>query len=88
MGGKKKAASGDPSKGEKVFKNLCGVCHSLSVSKIINNIIINKCIYEYRLTLLVQLLEVLEMQILLVMKDSVIHRLYHLKLPLNGLQVI
>ena len=31
MGGKKKA-SGDASKGEKVFKNLCAVCHSLSVS--------------------------------------------------------
>ena len=34
MGPKKKGgkASGDPAKGEKVFKNLCGVCHSLSVS--------------------------------------------------------
>ena len=29
---KKKKASGDAAKGEKVFKNLCGVCHSLSVS--------------------------------------------------------
>merc|ERR1712178_385600 len=27
---KKKKASGDAAKGEKVFKNLCGVCHSLS----------------------------------------------------------
>ena len=27
---KKKKASGDASKGEKVFKNLCSVCHSLS----------------------------------------------------------
>ena len=27
---KKKKASGDASKGEKVFKNLCYVCHSLS----------------------------------------------------------
>merc|ERR1711908_123516 len=27
---KKKKASGDASKGEKVFKNLCAVCHSLS----------------------------------------------------------
>ena len=26
----KKKASGDPSKGEKVFKNLCSACHSLS----------------------------------------------------------
>lgn len=32
MAPKKKKASGDPAKGEKVFKNLCGVCHSLSVS--------------------------------------------------------
>ena len=31
MGGKKKA-SGDAGKGEKIFKNLCAVCHSLSVS--------------------------------------------------------
>ena len=29
MGGKKKA-SGDAGKGEKIFKNLCAVCHSLS----------------------------------------------------------
>ena len=29
---KKKKASGDAAKGEKVIKNLCGVCHSLSVS--------------------------------------------------------
>ena len=28
----KKKASGDASKGEKIFKNLCAVCHSLSVS--------------------------------------------------------
>ena len=32
MAPKKKKASGDAAKGEKVFKNLCGVCHSLSVS--------------------------------------------------------
>tara|TARA_B110000285_G_C14729468_1_gene425762 strand:- start:418 stop:564 length:147 start_codon:yes stop_codon:yes gene_type:complete len=31
MAPKKKKASGDAAKGEKVFKNLCGVCHSLSV---------------------------------------------------------
>ena len=37
MGGKKKKAAGDPSKGEKVFKNLCGVCHSLSVSNSFKN---------------------------------------------------
>merc|ERR1711912_14780 len=30
MPGKKKKASGDMAKREKVFKNLCGVCHSLS----------------------------------------------------------
>ena len=35
---KKKKASGDASKGEKVFKNLCGVCHSLSVS-LLNSIL-------------------------------------------------
>ena len=29
---KKKKAGGDAGKGEKVFKNLCAVCHSLSVS--------------------------------------------------------
>ena len=29
---KKKAGGGDAAKGEKIFKNLCGVCHSLSVS--------------------------------------------------------
>ena len=28
---KKKAGGGDPAKGEKVFKNLCSACHSLSV---------------------------------------------------------
>mgnify|MGYP003695082741 CR=1 FL=1 len=32
MGPKKKKSAGDPAKGEKVFKNLCAVCHSLSVS--------------------------------------------------------
>ena len=33
MGPKKKGkAAGDAAKGERVFKNLCGVCHSLSVS--------------------------------------------------------
>ena len=32
MAPKKKKASGDAAKGERVFKNLCGVCHSLSVS--------------------------------------------------------
>ena len=32
MGAKKKKASGNAAAGEKVFKNLCGVCHSLSVS--------------------------------------------------------
>ena len=33
MAPKKKKSAGDPAKGEKVFKNLCAVCHSLSVSK-------------------------------------------------------
>ncbi len=28
--GPKKKATGDPASGEKVFKNLCGACHSLS----------------------------------------------------------
>ena len=32
MGAKKKKASGNAAAGEKVFKSLCGVCHSLSVS--------------------------------------------------------
>lgn len=32
MGKKQKKSTGDAAKGEKVFKNLCGVCHSLSVS--------------------------------------------------------
>jgi cytochrome c2 len=34
---KKKAAAGggDAAKGEKVFKNLCSACHSLSVSLLI-----------------------------------------------------
>jgi len=31
---KKAAGSGDAAKGEKVFKNLCSACHSLSVSLI------------------------------------------------------
>jgi cytochrome c len=31
---KKKKASGDASKGEKVFKNLCAVCHSLSAHSV------------------------------------------------------
>merc|ERR1712072_757603 len=30
MGPKKKKAAGDAGKGEKVFKNLCAVCHSMS----------------------------------------------------------
>eukprot|EP00997_Jenningsia_sp_PLL12_P010410 NODE_7650_length_445_cov_29.351010_g6808_i0.p2 GENE.NODE_7650_length_445_cov_29.351010_g6808_i0~~NODE_7650_length_445_cov_29.351010_g6808_i0.p2 ORF type:complete len:123 (-),score=33.92 NODE_7650_length_445_cov_29.351010_g6808_i0:77-409(-) len=30
MGGKKKKAAGDAGKGEKVFKNLCAVCHQLN----------------------------------------------------------
>ena len=30
---KKKKAAGNAAAGEKVFKNLCGVCHSLSVSQ-------------------------------------------------------
>merc|ERR1719446_1276821 len=30
MPAKKKKASGDANKGEKTFKNLCAVCHSLS----------------------------------------------------------
>lgn len=29
---KKKKASGNAAAGERVFKNLCGACHSLSVS--------------------------------------------------------
>ena len=33
MPGKKKA-SGDPGKGEKIFKNLCAVCHSLSADSV------------------------------------------------------
>ena len=32
MAPKKKKSEGDAAKGERVFKNLCGVCHSLSVS--------------------------------------------------------
>ena len=36
MAPKKKKSEGDAAKGEKVFKNLCGVCHSLSVSIIIH----------------------------------------------------
>ena len=34
MAPKKKQSGGDAAKGERVFKNLCGVCHSLSVSTI------------------------------------------------------
>ena len=30
MGAKKKKAEGDPAKGEKLFKNLCAVCHSMA----------------------------------------------------------
>ena len=32
---KKKAGGGDAAKGEKVFKNLCSACHSLSVREIL-----------------------------------------------------
>ena len=28
----KKKAAGNPQKGEKIFKNLCAVCHALAVS--------------------------------------------------------
>ena len=39
---KKKKAGGDAAKGEKVFKNLCSACHSLSVShSIYHNMKIN-----------------------------------------------
>ena len=31
---KKKKASGDANKGEKIFKNLCAVCHSLSAHSV------------------------------------------------------
>ena len=34
MPGKKKKASGDAAKGEKIFKNLCAVCHSLSADSV------------------------------------------------------
>ena len=30
MGAKKKKAEGDAGKGEKIFKNLCAVCHALN----------------------------------------------------------
>ena len=30
--GKKKAAAGDSAKGEKLFKNLCAICHSMSAN--------------------------------------------------------
>ena len=30
--GKKKAAAGDAGKGEKLFKNLCAICHSMSAN--------------------------------------------------------
>ena len=30
MGPKKKKAAGDAGKGEKIFKTLCAVCHSMS----------------------------------------------------------
>ena len=30
MGAKKKKAEGDAGKGEKIFKNLCAVCHSMN----------------------------------------------------------
>ena len=48
---KKKAEGGDASKGERVFKNLCAVCHSLSVSDLLKLVykfktVINKCIYS------------------------------------------
>ncbi len=32
---KKKKSGGDATKGERIFKNLCAACHSLSVLKII-----------------------------------------------------
>ena len=35
MAPKKKKSAGDAAKGEKVFKNLCSTCHSLSVSTIV-----------------------------------------------------
>jgi len=34
MGAKKKKASGNPVNGEKTFKNLCAVCHSLSANSV------------------------------------------------------
>ena len=40
---KKAAGGGDPSKGEKIFKNLCSACHSLSVRR-------KRLMIHYRLT--------------------------------------
>ena len=80
MGPKKKKSAGDAAKGEKVFKNLCGVCHSLSVS--------NKVCFSYfRPTLLDQLLEVSEDPILPLVTDSITRLLCQQRLPWNGLLV-
>ena len=78
MGPKKKGgkASGDAAKGEKVFKNLCGVCHSLSVS---NKLLFSNYV-NYRLTLSDQLLEVSAVVTLPQVKGLTIHHRCHLKL--------
>ena len=90
MGAKKKKASGNAAAGEKVFKNLCGVCHSLSVSISSSSkytslfIISHQVFFDYSLTLWVLPLEVSPAKTSPLVKASPTLARFPQKLPSNG----
>ena len=89
MGAKKKKASGNAAAGEKVFKNLCGVCHSLSVSfsSLRKYSYLTLFVSDYSLTLLVLPLEVYPAKTSLRAKASPTLARFPQKLRSNGLMV-
>lgn len=85
---KKKKAAGDAAKGERIFKNLCSACHSLSVSLPIT--FISSVFWTspfYRLTQLVPLSVDCQETTSLLEKDSTIHLLWLLRPLSSGLMV-
>ena len=78
---KKKKAGGEAAKGEKIFKNLCAACHSLSVMNLFTLRL------SSRLILLDLHLGVCQDKTLLQERASVIHLHSHQRLLSNGLTV-
>ena len=78
---KKKKAGGDAAKGEKIFKNLCAACHSLSVPLLLT------LITSYSPIQLDQHSEVCQAKTLLQERASVIHPHSHQRLLSSGLTV-